>query len=178
MAEFLKFAYELISVIVYNLAQWIVGFVTGFARLFFGVEQYDSIRRAYFVDMGLVGKIFAIILIIILIAIPVLLIILIVRKIVLNIRLKATSEDNVTLYKEIGRLNKQVMNLMDEKNMILALKTGANTSAALQAYADNNGIDYNGSAAMGMADPLADPVAGLAYGANPVAAGGGNCQYI
>ena len=168
MAEFLKFAYELISVIVYNLAQWVVSFVTGFARLFFGVEQYDSIRRAYFIDMSFVEKIFAIILIVILIAIPVLLIVLLVRRIVLHIRLKATSEDNVTLYKEIGRLNKQVMNLMDEKNMILALKTGANTSAALQAYADENGLDYSrgaiGGPAVGMTDPLSDPVAGLAYG--------------
>ena len=178
MAEFLKFAYELISVIVYNLAQWIVGFVSGFIKLFFGVEQYDSIRKAYFVDMGLVEKVLAFILIAILIAIPVLLIVLAVRKIVLNIRLKATSEDNVTLYKEIGRLNKQVMNLMDEKNMILALKTGANTTAAMRAYAESNGIEYGDEAPIGatagivgmgggMADPLSDPVAGLAYGSAP-----------
>jgi len=178
MAEFLKFAYELISVVVYNLAQWVASFVSGFIRLFFGVEQYDSIRKSYFVDMKLSEKILSIALIVLLIAIPVLLIVLLVRKIVLNIKLRATSEDNVTLYKEIGRLNKQVMNLMDEKNMILALKTGANTTAAMKAYAEENGLEYAGGGAAagpvggGIADPLADPVSGLAYGSGP--AGGIN----
>ncbi|MCQ2553425.1 MAG: hypothetical protein MJ150_03880 [Clostridia bacterium] len=162
MSEFLKFAFELISQIIYNLVQWVVGIVTGFVRLFFGVEQYDSIRRVYFQDMGIAAKAMSILLMIILAAIPILIVIIIIKRIILNARLRAQSDDNVTLYKEIGRLNKQVMTLMDEKNMILALKTGANTSAAVAQYADENGV-ANGAGA-GIADPLADPVAGLAYG--------------
>jgi len=183
MSEFLKFAYEFISQIVYNLVQWVVGIVSGFIKLFFGVAQYDAIRRAYFTSMGIGGKILSILLIVVCIAIPILLIVIIVRKIVLNVRLRATSEDNVTLYKEIGRLNKQVMSLMDEKNMILSLKTGADTTAAMRQYAEKNGIEYDGNSGinglagiptsggagggmggqatiggMGLADPLADPM--------------------
>ena len=60
-----------------------------------------------------------------LIAIPVLFIILLIRRIILHHQLKADSTDNATLYREIGRLNKQVLDLMDEKNSILALKVNA-----------------------------------------------------
>lgn len=184
MDEFLKFAYELISQIIYNLAQWLVGIVTGFVRLFFGFEQYDSIRQAYFTDMNFLTKTMAVLLMLLLIAIPVLCIVLIVRRIIVSAKLRAQSDDNVTLYKEIGRLNKQVMTLMDEKNMILALKTGSNTAAAIQSYADENGIGapfadpladtvqaLAAPAAGGISDPLADPVAGLAYGSAGAACG-------
>ena len=107
--------------------------MTGFVRLFFGFEQYDSIRQAYFTDMNFLTKTMAVLLMLLLIAIPVLCIVLIVRRIIVSAKLRVQSDDNVTLYKEIERLNKQVMTLMDEKNMILALKTGSNTAAAIQS---------------------------------------------
>ena len=95
MSEFLKFAFELISQIIYNLVQWVVGIVTGFVRLFFGIEQYDSIRKVYFQDMGLAEKAMSILLIIILIAIPVLIVVLIIKRMIINARLRVQPRWNV-----------------------------------------------------------------------------------
>ena len=73
----------------------------------------------------MVGKILSVLLMLIVIAIPVLIIVLIVKNIILKHQLKNDDMDNSELYKEIGRLNKQVLDLMDEKNSILALKVNA-----------------------------------------------------
>jgi hypothetical protein len=119
MSEFLKLAYELIAQIIYNIASC-------FAALFYlfigGWPEYISIFNSYFAELNPAAKILAILLAILLIAIPIVLLILLIRRAILHIQLKATKEDNVTLYKEIGRLNRQVLNLIDEKNKILAIK--------------------------------------------------------
>ncbi|MDO4487474.1 MAG: hypothetical protein Q4B67_00085 [Eubacteriales bacterium] len=123
MSEFLKFAYELIAKIIYNLVACLVGFFGGLLKLFVtGVPDYILIFKSYFSTLSFVGKVLSIILVLFLIAIPVTFIVIIVRRIILHIQLKADSEDNAVLYKEIGRLNRQVLELMDEKNKILALK--------------------------------------------------------
>ncbi len=179
MSEFLKFAFELISKIVYNLVSWIAGFFLGFLKVFItGVPEYAIIFKTYFSTIGIAGKIMAILLVILLIAIPVLFIVLIVRQIIVRIKLKAQADDNVQLYKEIGRLNRQVMQLMDEKNMILNLKTGG-VPEAMAAYGGAGGVAVSGTAGGvgvqaasidGMADPLADTpaVAPAAVGVAPV----------
>ena len=61
----------------------------------------------------------------ILIAIPILAVILLVRYWMLRRRLRGDKEDNAELYREIGRLNRQVLDLIEEKNKILALKVNA-----------------------------------------------------
>ncbi len=122
MSEFLKLAYELIAKIIYNIVQC---FVALFHLLFTGWGEYALIFNTYFWTLSGPAKILAILLAIVLIAIPVLIVVLLVRHIVLNIRLKADHEDNSTLYREIGRLNKQVLDLVDEKNKLLALKVNA-----------------------------------------------------
>ena len=122
MSEFLKLAYELIAKIIYNIVQC---FAALFHLLFSGWGEYATIFGTYFWTLSPVAKILAIILAVILIAIPVLLIVLLVRHLYLNIKLKADHEDNSTLYREIGRLNKQVLDLIDEKNKLLALKVNA-----------------------------------------------------
>ena len=122
MSEFLKLAFELLSKIVYNIAQCLAAL---FHLLFTGWGEYAVIFITYFVNLNVTGKILAVILAIILIAIPVLLVVLLIKRIVLRIRLKADHEDNATLYREIGRLNKQVLDLIDEKNKLLALKVNA-----------------------------------------------------
>ncbi|MDD5833109.1 MAG: hypothetical protein PUC98_06510 [Clostridiales bacterium] len=123
MSEFLKLAFELIAKIIYNLAEWVVGFVNGFLKLFItGWPEYVMIFRSYFGTLSIIGKALSVLLVILLISIPVLIVVIIIRHIILNIRLRADSDDNAVLYKEIGRLNKQVLELMDEKNKILALK--------------------------------------------------------
>lgn len=122
MSEFLKFAFELLSQIVYNIAQVLAALLK---LLITGWAEYFLIFKTYIGTLNVVGKILSVILMLIVIAIPVIIVVLIVRKIVLKHQLKNDDVDNSELYKEIGRLNKQVLDLMDEKNSILALKVNA-----------------------------------------------------
>lgn len=122
MSEFLKFAYEVLSQVVYNLVTWIASFIKLFIT---GWVEYFLIFKTYFPTLNLLAKVLSVLLMLLLIAIPVLLIILLIRRIILHHQLKADSTDNATLYREIGRLNKQVLDLIDEKNSILALKVNA-----------------------------------------------------
>ena len=141
MSEFLKLAYELIAQVIYFVVEWVVSIFSGFVKVFItGWVSYASIFMTYFPHFGIVGKLFAIVLALILIAIPILVGVIIVRKLVLHIRLKRDSQDNTVLMKEIGRLNKQVLDLMEEKNKILALK--ANAMGA------NGAIPYAGAAVL------------------------------
>lgn len=136
MSEALKLAWELITEIVKNCILWIVKFVDGFLGVF-DFAMYISIIKSYWItNESIVGKIFSVFVIFILIAIPVLFLILIIRGIITRIQLRATADDNLTLYREIGRLNKQVMQLIDEKNMILAMKSGFGGQAL--AYVDGD----------------------------------------
>lgn len=122
MSEFLKFAFEILSQVVYNIAQVLASLLR---LLITGWADYFLIFKTYIGTLNIVGKILSVLLMLILIAIPVLIVVLIVRKIILKHQLKNDDVDNSELYKEIGRLNKQVLNLMDEKNSILALKVNA-----------------------------------------------------
>ena len=122
MSEFLKFAYEVLSQVVYNIVTWLAGFLTLFIT---GWVQYFNIFFTYFPTLSITGKFLSVILMLILIAIPILLLVIIVRHAILRHQLKTDKSDNAALYKEIGRLNKQVLSLMDEKNSILALKVNA-----------------------------------------------------
>lgn len=122
MSEFLKFAYEVLSQVVYNLVTWVAAFI----RLFItGWVQYFLIFKTYFPTLNILAKILSVLLMFLLLAIPVVIIILLIRRMILHHQLKADSTDNATLYREIGRLNKQVLDLMEEKNNILALKVNA-----------------------------------------------------
>lgn len=122
MSEFLKFAFEVLSKVVYNLVTWLAAFLKLFIT---GWVDYFLIFRTYFPTLSIPAKILSVLLMIILIAIPVLIILLLIRRMIMNHQLKADGTDNATLYREIGRLNKQVLDLMDEKNSILALKVNA-----------------------------------------------------
>ncbi len=122
MSAFLKFAYEVLSQVVYNLVTWVAAFI----RLFItGWVQYFLIFKTYFPTLNILAKILSVLLMLLLLAIPVVIIILLIRRIILHHQLKADSTNNATLYREIGRLNKQVLDLMEEKNNILALKVNA-----------------------------------------------------
>ena len=122
MSEFLKFAYELLSQVVYNIVSW----VTAFLKLFFlGWMDYFTIFRTYFPTLSIFAKILSVLLMLILAIIPLLILWIVIRKAILRHQLKVDNSDNVALYKEIGRVNKQVLTLMDEKNSILALKVNA-----------------------------------------------------
>ena len=166
MSDFFKLAYDLIAKIVYYLVEWVVNFFKGFVQLFItGWADYIAIFNSYFGYFNLPLKILSVILMLILVAIPVVLIIIIVRRTILRIQLRAVKGDNNTLYREIGRLNKQVLELMDEKNKILAMKVNSVTGAPIPAGAgvgELGGVGGIGSAVDGTVAPVA-----------PVAAGGG-----
>ena len=119
MSDFLKFAFELIAQVVYNLSAVVAALI----KLFFtGWLDYFTIFRTYFGPLNITAKILAILLMIVMAVIPILIIVILVRRWMLHRELKMDSTDNSTLYKEIGRLNKQVLDLIDEKNKILAIK--------------------------------------------------------
>ena len=122
MSEFLKFTFEVLSQVVYNLVTWLVAFVRVFIT---GWIEYFQIFGTYFPTLSIVGKVLSILLMILLAAIPIAIIIFLIRRAILHHQLKADHSDNAALYREIGRLNKQVLSLMDEKNSILALKVNA-----------------------------------------------------
>lgn len=122
MSGFLKFAFEVLSQVVYNLVAWLAAFVKLFIT---GWAEYFTIFLTYFKTLDIIGKVLSVLLMLLLIAIPVLLLVILIRHLILRHQLKADQVDNAVLYKEIGRLNKQVLSLMDEKNRILALKVNA-----------------------------------------------------
>ena len=69
MSDFLKFAFEVISQVVYNLA----GVLDAGAKLLVtGWRDYFTIFFTYFPSVGLPGKILSVLLMLILVAIPVL----------------------------------------------------------------------------------------------------------
>ena len=122
MSDFLKFAFEVLSQVVYNIAGVIAAAIK---LLVTGWRDYFTIFFTYFGTLSLVAKILSILLMLILIAIPILAVILLVRYWMLRRRLRGNKEDNAELYREIGRLNRQVLDLIEEKNKILALKVNA-----------------------------------------------------
>ena len=160
MSDFLKFAFEVISQVVYNLA----GVLDAGAKLLVtGWREYFTIFFTYFPSVGLPGKILSVLLMLILVAIPVLAVFLLVRSLLLRHRLKKDKVDNSELYREIGRLNRQVLNLIDEKNKILALKV--NTMGGTER------IPYMGASAL-TDDTL--PTVGNVTGHASAAAGNAN----
>lgn len=122
MSEFLSFSWELLAKVAYNIA---AVFASILNLLIFGWIDYFNIFITYFTTFDIVGKIGAVILFALLVAIPVLIAVILVRRWKLHHELKADKSDNKVLYREIGRLNKQVLDLMDEKNKVLALKVNA-----------------------------------------------------
>ena len=166
MSEFLKFAYELLSQVLYNIVQWLAAFVK---LLLTGWVEYFLIFRTYFPTLNIPAKILSVLLMLVLIAIPVLIIVLLVRHLIMRHKLKLDKTDNAELYREIGRLNKQVISLVDEKNRILALKVNAMGGTAR--------IPYVGASAL--ADdvlPTVGNVTGNVPAAGGVAVAGGNVK--
>ena len=166
MSEFLKFAYELLSQVLYNIVQWLAAFVK---LLLTGWVEYFLIFRTYFPTLNIPAKILSVLLMLVLIAIPVLIVVLLVRHLIMRHKLKMDKTDNAELYREIGRLNKQVISLVDEKNRILALKVNAMGGTAR--------IPYVGASAL--ADdvlPTVGNVTGNIPAAGGVAVAGGNVK--
>ena len=160
MSEFLGFAWELLSKVIYNVAEVVSSVLN---LLIFGWVDYFNIFWTYFTRFNLVGKIGSVILFALLIAAAVLIALILLKRIKLNWSLKHDGSDNQTLYREIGRLNKQVLDLMDEKNKLLALK--------VNAMGGTERIPYMGASAL--TDDVLPTVANVTGGAAAAGAGVG-----
>ena len=160
MSEFLGFAWELLSKVIYNVAEVVSSILN---LLIFGWVDYFNIFWTYFTRFDLVGKIGSVVLFALLIAAAVLIALIILKRIKLNWSLKHDGSDNQTLYREIGRLNKQVLDLMDEKNKLLALK--------VNAMGGTERIPYMGASAL--TDDALPTVANVTGGAAAAGAGAG-----
>lgn len=171
MSEFLGFAWELLAKVVYNIA---AVFSSILNLLVFDWLDYFSIFKTYFDTFDIVGKIGAVILFSLLIAAPVLIVLIYVHRWRVNHQLKHDDTSNKALYREIGRLNKQVLDLMDEKNKVLALKVNAmggteripymGASALVDDTLPTVGNVVGGAAAGAAAAGESAPVAGAAAG--------------
>ena len=160
MSEFLGFAWELLSKVIYNVAEVVSSILN---LLIFGWVDYFNIFWTYFTRFNLVGKIGSVILFALLIAAAVLIALILLKRIKLNWSLKHDGSDNQTLYREIGRLNKQVLDLMDEKNKLLALK--------VNAMGGTERIPYMGASAL--TDDVLPTVANVTGGAAAAGVGAG-----
>ena len=170
MSEFLGFAWELLAKVVYNI---VAVFSSILNLLVFGWLDYFSIFKTYFDTFDLVGKIGAVILFAMLIAVPVLIVVICVHRWRVNHRLKHDDTSNKALYREIGRLNKQVLDLMDEKNKVLALKVNAMGGAERIPYMGASALVDDELPMVGNVVPAAGgagtvKAAGAASGAAPV----------
>ncbi len=158
MSEFLGFAWELLAKVVYNVAEVANALLN---LLIFGWVDYFSIFWTYFTRFDLVGKIGSVILFALLIVAAVLIALIILKRIHVNWSLKHDGSDNKTLYREIAQLNKQVLDLMDEKNKLLALK--------VNAMGATERVPYMGASALIDDDLAAAAAAGTAAKAKPSA---------
>ena len=94
---------------MYNIA---AAFSSILNLLVFGWLDYFSIFKTYFDTFDIVGKIGAVILFALLIAVPVLIVLICVHRWRVNHQLKHDDTSNKAPYREIGRLNKQVLDLV------------------------------------------------------------------
>ena len=81
MSEFLKFAFEVLSLVVYNLVTWLVAFLKLFIT---GWVEYFIIFRTYFPTLSIVGRVLSVLLMILLAAIPISTIILLISRAILH----------------------------------------------------------------------------------------------
>ena len=121
MDTFIRFLYEFMSVFFTGLLTMFKGLINGFIQLF-NFSEYAYVVEFYRNDFG-VGEwvlvVVAIIILIILLGLIILLIWFIIRK---YIRFRKTLVEQESMLEEIGNLNKEVAQLVQEKEKILAMK--------------------------------------------------------
>lgn len=123
MSEFLKLAYELLGTMLISLIDFFATIGKALFKLFFtDIQQYVKIFFAYTSGFGVFQWILSILLvaaILSLIAFLVWRIFLAVRHAIAKKKEKLDEDD---MLREIGFLNRQVVDLIDEKNKIMAMQ--------------------------------------------------------
>lgn len=123
MSEFLKLVYEVVWGIILNIYSFFESFALSIYKLFYtDIADLIVVFQSYTIEFGAFQWILTVLFILILLAIPA----LIIWRIIVAIRKSVgRRRDNISqddLLKEIGLLNRQVVELVDEKNKLLALK--------------------------------------------------------
>lgn len=123
MSEFLKLAYELLGSMLLNLIGFFATVGKAFIKLFFeDVGEYVQLFFAYTSGFGIFQWILSIILVVAILALIAFLLwrlFLAIRHAVAKRKEKLNEEE---LLREIGFLNRQVVDLVDEKNNLMAMK--------------------------------------------------------
>ncbi|MEG1583608.1 MAG: hypothetical protein RR361_00985 [Anaerovorax sp.] len=123
MSEFLKLAYELLGTMLINLIGFFATIGKAFVKLFIvDIPQYIKIFFAYTSDFGILQWILSILLVAAILALLAFLVwrlFLAVKHQLAKRKEKFNEED---MLREIGFLNRQVVDLIDEKNKIMAMR--------------------------------------------------------
>ena len=142
MSVFFKFFYELVMTILANIAYFFTTVGKAFAKAVTDFGIYGNIFGTYSKDFDIVGWIMAIVSVIILLGIFALLfykLYKVLRKYIV-FRKKAVEEKE--MLNELTRLNREVVQLVDEKNKIMAMKVsqlGLRPGEEGAAYAQESG---------------------------------------
>lgn len=151
MSEFLKLAYELLASIFLNLIGFFGTIFKAIIKLFSAdLVQYVNIIKAYVVDFGIFSWIMTIILIAVILGIFGIAVFFIVRTIIRRYRRKSQEFDQDELLGEIGALNRQVVELINEKNQIMAMQVsqlGLSPGDSLEDYVEKLEEQKNGGKA-------------------------------
>ncbi len=121
MNTFVRFLYEFMSVFFSGIAMIFMGFFNGIIQMF-NVSEYLYLIQFYKKDLGIgewILVVIAIIVLVVLLGLIVLLIYFVIRK---YIRFRKTLVEQESMLEEIGELNNEVKQLVEEKEKILAMK--------------------------------------------------------
>lgn len=121
MNTFIRFLYEFMSVFFSGLGKIFFGFVNGIVQMF-NFREYAYVIEFYRKDFG-IGEwllvVLAVVVLLVMLGLIVLLIWFIIRK---YIRFRKTLVEQESMLEEIGNLNREVAQLVQEKEKILAMK--------------------------------------------------------
>ena len=121
MNTFIRFLFEFLSVFFEGVLSIVNGIINGFAKMF-NIKQYANVIENYKVEFSgseWIAVVIAIIFMMAILGVIIFLIVLFVRK---YFRFRKTLVEQESLLEEVGSLNKQVSELVIEKNKIMAMK--------------------------------------------------------
>ena len=122
MSVFWKFFYDLIMALLTNIARFFQTLWQAVSGIFTDFKIYGNIYSSHAKDFNVIGWIMAVVSTLILLAIVAALIYLLVRWSMKFIRFRKRVAEEEDLLQEVGRLNREVVQLVDEKNSIMAMK--------------------------------------------------------
>ncbi len=121
MSTFIRFLFEFMSVFFSGLGKIFFGFIDGIIQMF-NVSEYAYVIEFYRKDFSVAEwflVVLAVIVLLIMLGLIILLVWFIIRK---YIRFRKTLVEQESMLEEIGQLNREVANLVQEKEKILAMK--------------------------------------------------------